>query len=327
MSPNGTDGRLHVGPTCFDDTPSPGTKGKAVSADERIAALASRQHGAFSRSQACAVGFTPAGIRHRRSTGRWLDVAPGVYVIAGTAATWQQLVITTLLSYGPSAAAASTTAARLRGIIESSDGMVCVVVPKGQHRRTKKGTRVREAKLTRSDIRVVDGITCTAPNRTIVDLAAVFSQAQLEAALDTAILRGMTTAASLRTYIRERRLGKRSGLGMLRRLLEDRINPAPQSELERMFLRKLRAAGLPEPTRQHPIGKRRVDFAYPDRKIAIELDGRAFHASGIAFREDPRRRNELVLAGWHPFQFTWDDITKDWPTTEAVLRAALGLPN
>jgi very-short-patch-repair endonuclease len=135
---------------------------------------------------------------------------------------------------------------------------------------------------------------------------------------------GLTTVAKLRRYIRERNLQHRPGMKTLRRLLDDRTKGVPQKELEKLFLRKLRATALPEPVRQQPCGRFFIDFAYPEHRIAIELYGKAWHADGKAFREDPRRMNEIVLAGWRkPLVFTWEDVDERWRAVEATIRRAL----
>ena len=294
-----------------------------MSPDELIAVVAASQYGVFNAQQARAAGFTRHAICHRVRTGRWRRLSRGVYAIAGVPDTPEQRVVAAMLRFGSLAVAASRTAAWLHGLLETPGDLVYLLMPPGQHRVPPKGTAVGEAALMRSDVRTVRGVRVTAPNRTLVDLAGVLPERSLEAVLDDAILAGLTTAPTLARYIVERRLENRPGVGVLRRLLNDRMTGVPQKELERMFLRKLRAAGLPEPERQVPCGRRRIDFAYPDVRLAIELDGRAPHFTGRAFREDPRRQNELVLAGYTVLRFTWDDIAHGWAATEAVLRSTL----
>ena len=59
---------------------------------------------------------------------------------------------------------------------------------------------------------------------------------------------------------------------------------------------------------QHPlrIGGRsiRIDLAYPERKVAVELDGWEFHRTRSAFDDDRRRANLLVAHGWTLVRFT-----------------------
>jgi very-short-patch-repair endonuclease len=80
------------------------------------------------------------------------------------------------------------------------------------------------------------------------------------------------------------------------------------SDLEMRFVRAIVAAGLPEPELQHRVvvGSRRcrIDIAYPDLRIAMEIDGWEHHRSRTAFDEDRARANDLVVAGWQVLRFT-----------------------
>ena len=51
-----------------------------------------------------------------------------------------------------------------------------------------------------------------------------------------------------------------------------------------------------------------IDVAFPQLRIAIELDGYAFHSGAAAFRKDLRRSNRLMADGWTVRRFTWDDV-------------------
>ena len=74
------------------------------------------------------------------------------------------------------------------------------------------------------------------------------------------------------------------------------------------FLRAIVGAGLPEPVQQHPVSvggrQYRIDLAYPEHKVAIEIDGWEYHRSRSAFDDDRTRANDLVVAGWHVLRFT-----------------------
>jgi very-short-patch-repair endonuclease len=77
--------------------------------------------------------------------------------------------------------------------------------------------------------------------------------------------------------------------------------PASESRLETRVRRVLHGAGL-RPVRQHPVvvdGRRyRLDFAWPDLRLAVEPDGYAAHGSRAAFERDRRRWADLTSAGW-----------------------------
>ena len=70
--------------------------------------------------------------------------------------------------------------------------------------------------------------------------------------------------------------------------------------------------------RQHPIGRRVVDFACPERKLAIELDG-----GQHAFREEANvhRSMELARRGYRVIRF-WNN--KVLENLDGVLETILG---
>ena len=75
------------------------------------------------------------------------------------------------------------------------------------------------------------------------------------------------------------------------------------------MLEVLRRAGLPLPIAQHRVvvggRSRRLDYAYPEHKIAIEFDGFAEHGLlRSTFDDDRVRGNALALDGWLVLHFT-----------------------
>ncbi|MGI9196345.1 MAG: endonuclease domain-containing protein [Candidatus Nanopelagicales bacterium] len=66
-----------------------------------------------------------------------------------------------------------------------------------------------------------------------------------------------------------------------------------------------------------------IDFALKELRIAIEVDGRAFHSDRSSFERDRRRQNLLVLGGWCVLRFTWEQITRDPEAVIACIVAAV----
>jgi very-short-patch-repair endonuclease len=124
----------------------------------------------------------------------------------------------------------------------------------------------------------------------------------------------------------------RAGAAVLRPLLEAaRTRPALESRLEVKVARLLRGAGLPEPERQWKVsvgGRRyRLDFAWPSRRVALEADGRASHATPRAFQRDRTRWTLLASAGWRVMVVTWEDATRRAREVVDQVSAALRIPS
>ncbi|HTU53336.1 MAG TPA: DUF559 domain-containing protein [Acetobacteraceae bacterium] len=78
------------------------------------------------------------------------------------------------------------------------------------------------------------------------------------------------------------------------------------TDAEQLLWRAFRGGALPwKFRRQHPIGRRVVDFACPARKVAIELDGGQHLARQ---EEDAARSAELALRGWRVIRFWNNDV-------------------
>lgn len=291
---------------------------------QRAANLATKQHGVITTQQALMCGMTAGEIRQELRSGRWVASAKGTYIVNGSARTWEQRVAAAVLTAGERAAASHLTAASLHGLIERRPSTVDVTVAYGGHRGAAQGFVIHRARtLEASDIRCMQGLRVTGPGRTLVDIAGVLDARRLGAALDRALLRGLVSIPGLRRYIDQRGLRRRRGVGRLVKLLDDREFGVPESELEREFIAVIAGSGLQQPVRQQPVGPYRVDFAYPDRRLLIELDGRATHGTAEAFEADPVRQNELVLDGWTVLRFTWKQMTEDPDYILATIRRAL----
>ena len=91
------------------------------------------------------------------------------------------------------------------------------------------------------------------------------------------------------------------------------------SHLERKFLlywERLHGLDL-RPVRQFcfakAIGRRwRMDFAWPAKKVCVELDGGIFigggHNRGVQFTKDAEKHNAAVMRGWRILRYTTLDM-------------------
>lgn len=168
------------------------------------------------------------------------------------------------------------------------------------------------------------------PARTLVDLSAVSPTGTVEKAVDAALRDRLVIVAGLRACFDALTGPGRRRVAHFRPILdarEPRYSPG-DSDLEARVERWLVGGGLPPPVAQFPVhvgGHRyRIDLAYPDLRIAIELDGWAATAPGEPSTTtasaattsswpggrssgSPRRRSEPTSCGpcrrrgrWHP---------------------------
>ena len=72
--------------------------------------------------------------------------------------------------------------------------------------------------------------------------------------------------------------------------------------------------------RQHPVGRYVADFACPDAKLIIEVDG-GQHADRVA--EDAARTRELQAHGYTVLRFWNNEVLNNFDGVQEVIRAAL----
>ena len=200
-----------------------------------------------------------------------------------------------------------------------------VTVPRNASRRVLPGMRQHRADLPPGDVARVDGVWVTTPVRTVLDLGRALPLPEGVAAVDAALRLGVVRRGEL-----GRRVGLARGPGSARLTRTLALaDPRSESLLESYCRALLAVAGVPPERTQYEVRTRgrligRVDFAWPSRRLVVEVDGFAFHADRRSYRRDRRRQNALELAGWLVLRFSWEDVlTNPSYVTESV-RAALG---
>jgi very-short-patch-repair endonuclease len=96
---------------------------------------------------------------------------------------------------------------------------------------------------------------------------------------------------------------------------------------ERLLIAGLKSAGIRGARMNRPVelpGLTAVpDLTFVREKIAIEVDGWAWHHTPDRFQRDRQRQNALVTAGWLVLRFTWFDLTERLPTVIQQILLAL----
>lgn len=102
------------------------------------------------------------------------------------------------------------------------------------------------------------------------------------------------------------------------------------SDLEEAFAWQLKAGKLPEPVREHrfhPTRRFRLDFAWPERLLAVEIEGGVWsggrHTRGKGFSEDCVKYAEAAVLGYRVIRVTGDMVKNG----QALRYAQLALNN
>jgi very-short-patch-repair endonuclease len=223
-----------------------------------------------------------------------------------------------VLSCGDGAALSHASATELHGITGLEDTAIHVSVTNGS--RSHDDVVVHRRRTLQSTIR--DGIRVTTAIDTLFDAAASASRSMLDAMINEAAKRRLVTAKQLhRAAVAA---GRRPGAAAIRRLLDEQTLLLTDSELERLFLRIVRRAGLPIPDTQARIRGFRVDFHWPGHALVVETDGAAFHATPAQQTRDRARDQALTSAGIVVIRFTHAQVRFEPARVEQVLVDVVG---
>lgn len=85
------------------------------------------------------------------------------------------------------------------------------------------------------------------------------------------------------------------------------------SDAERALVTLCKYAGLPDPVLEYAFAKEsgrrwRFDLAWPDRKLAVEVEGGTWvsgrHTTGTGYARDLEKYNQAALLGWTVLRYT-----------------------
>ena len=289
--------------------------------DERLAALAGRQHGVVSRAQVRGLGLSGSGIDHRVARGALHAIHRGVYAVGHPAVAPDGLRMAAVLACGPDAALSHVSAAALLRVRETTSVLHDVTAPT---RASRPGLRVHRATVDPRDIRTVRGIPVTAPARTLIDLADVLTQDATARAFEEAIRLRLLTADDVREALR-RHPGRR-GIPLLTAQVTRHL-PGIQrtrSELEQAFVHLVADHHIaPPPLINAHVAGYEVDALWPAHRLVVELDGHGFHRTRAAMRRDNAKALALTSAGLHVVRLDWEQVTARAAATAATLRRVL----
>jgi very-short-patch-repair endonuclease len=274
--------------------------------DERLAALAARQHGVVTTAQLEELGISLDAALKRTWRGHLHRVHRGVYAVGHPRLSMHGTWMAAVLAIGAGAVLSHRSAAELWGLLPFAAGVSQVTIPADTGRAKRRGIRIHRSRtLTPADRTRRLSIPVTTPTRTLLDLARVTGQQELARARRQAEFLGLALDA-----------GRLDSAG---RSHHDRTRTA----LEQRFLRLCRRHRLPSPEVNARVGRYEADFLWREQRLIVETDGWDAHRGRIAFEQDRRRATALALDGYEVMRVTWRQVQEEPGTVAAAVRARL----
>ena len=271
----------------------------------------------------------------QRSIGRWIATGrlvrlhPGWVTVPELADDWTvRAHAATGYVGGP---LSHISALAVHGIVDHEVTRLDVTVPSERRVRSSRWLRVHRSR-SRVDVVRARGLPATSVPRSLIDSGGdahtVRALRGLDGVAGEALLRAtrgrrarvpeLVTQLDLRPEL--------PGRSALVELLE-LIAGGCESELEIFGVRHVLAIpGIPRCEQQYrlvlPFGPVRLDAAWPEVKLAVELDGAAFHGSQEARERDLRRDAALAALGWVVLRFSYRRLRREPEACRAEILAA-----
>lgn len=290
-----------------------------------------RSHGGVvTREEAIALGMAETTLRRRVDDGVFTRIRPGVLALPTAKDSF--LIDLHAASRKLGAVVSHQSAAYIHDLDRPLNIKLTISVPRNKT-KSYEGCVVHQlADLLPHHVAEIDGLRVTTPERTVVDLSAVIGKRHLLRVVEGALSRGLINFDALESTFDEVARRGKPGTALLRKTLEALAGPpsATESELEIRFRALLEEFDLPTPTEQFrpPWLRRvngRVDFAFLDHKLIVEVDGRRWHAKNEAFETDRLRDNAALAAGWRVLRFTWREVIDRPARVAATVRRTLAV--
>jgi very-short-patch-repair endonuclease len=166
-------------------------------------------------------------------------------------------------------------------------------------RKKRAGLRIHRSRtLGSGDVTRRHGIAVTTPARTMEDIRGEVEPYLFRRALRQAELAGHRVPH----------------LGRVKRT---------RSDLELLFLALCDDHGLPRPLVNRRVHGHRVDFFWPEQRLAVETDSWEYHRGSVAFEDDHERDLNLRAHGITTRRYTGDQLEAAPERVAADLRAVL----
>ena len=241
----------------------------------------------------------------------WRRLFPDVYAHVGLPVTHALRARTAARWVVPGATVTGRCAAVFYGLeLATADDVVELTVPAGRHPVRVAGLSVRRSLLPPEHVRRRLGTPVTSPAATAIRLAALLEPDEAVVAMDQLVAARCVDLTAIRELAASSR-GPGSRRARTAAALADGLAESPPETRLRLLIAR---SDLPPAVAQFRVVHEnrfvaRVDFAWPDRKVALEYDG-LWHAEEGQFARDRDRLNRLREAGWQVVFVTASDLRR-----------------
>ncbi len=249
----------------------------------------------------------------------------GVYTAFGSVPTWHQQAAIAVFSCGSGALLSHESVLTYFGLIEqrtrnaiTSDGRSILIPIHILTRRYEYHRQNvifhRSTAILRDDVYMPSiGIPHVSLSRAFMDAASNLMSSELDFALEKAFQKKLVTPHQVELVIQR----TPSGPGRPKKKLLEILTPylldgSQQQETESVLEKRVaRVISNHFPWRcetQWELisgqSRYRLDFAFPELKIAVEVDGFAFHRNRSQFDNDRLRQNAILASNWKLVRIT-----------------------
>jgi hypothetical protein len=255
---------------------------------------AARQGGVIARAQLIEFGVRERTIDRMVERGELDQVAENALLVRGAPWDLQARLWTAHLSMR--GVIGFDSAGQLWRVRDDEPARVHLCIEHPRRSRAPEWVTLHRVAVASWAIRRLDGLPVTSREWTVLDLAGMaHSFSAATELLDRGLQRGWLTASDVEQRVQ--RFPGRHGNGHLRRALPQLADGAA-ARSERLLHRLLRHAGITGWVANYPVWHDGqlvaiVDVAIPQARLAVEVDGWAYHSDVTRFRRDRHRQNAL----------------------------------
>lgn len=274
--------------------------GKAIDAD--LAELAAKHHGLIRASDLKTLGIERRVVRNRANLGIVTSLQPHVWLFGQTDATFEQQCRAAV--WTSDGVLGGLSALVWHDVFRDSppDLQPTIVVGRSSRPTVERAKLIRSDAFISGDRCIRDDLAVTSIPRSLVDSAVELTHMELERVLDDALLSNKTTIKAMKARVDE---AHNRGIRDLRELVYERSETAvlTRSQAEQRAKQIVACFDGPKPQFQYPVRikgrKFELDMAWPQFRVAIEIDGFRWHGGRSTWKRDLERDRLLTLEGWN----------------------------